>query len=178
MGAGEVMTRTHFDTQMGRLIVLKGWPDSIDEYFPALEDVPEVVITAAIAHALRTRMWFPTPAEVRADCDAVVRLKPAPTSMTPQFEDIPGGRTVTFPNPFGGAGLTLRISREWRYDCDTCGDTGWASRRCPDTQCGRRIEHGPHEFVERCACIDWNPTIRRHRDAGAKYSHAPEKVGA
>lgn len=174
------MTRDLFDAQMGRLIVLKGWPDSVEEYFPALTDIPDDVFTPAIDHALRTRMWFPTPAEVRADCDAVVRLKPVPALMAPQFEEIPGGRTVTFPNPFGGTGLTLRISREWRYDCDTCADTGWAERHCGNsgTHCGRRGEHGPHAFVEKCGCIDWNPTIRRHRDAGAKYSHAPEKVGA
>lgn len=177
---GAEVTREFFDAQMGRLIVLKGWPDSVDEYFAVLTDIPEDVFTAAITQALRTRMWFPTPAEVRADCDAVVRLRPVPTPQAPQFEDIPGGRTVTFPNPFGGPSLTLRITREWKYDCGDCGDTGWASRRCGEghTHCGRRQEHGPHEFVEKCACIHWNPTIRRHREAGAKFSHAPEKVGA
>lgn len=171
------MTQKDFDEEMGRLIVLKGWPDDISGYFEALSDVPEDVLKAAIAHALKTRMWFPTPAEVRVDCDAVARLKPAPARFDPQWEEIPGGRVVTFPNPFGGEPLILRLTREWRDDCSVCSDTGWASKRCEDTSCGRRKEHGPHEFVEPCACREWNPTLRRHREAmGAKYSQSPEKV--
>lgn len=176
---GAEVTRDLFDAQMGRLIVLKGWPDSVDEYFAVMTDIPEDVFTAAITHALRTRIWFPTPAEVRADCDAVARSKPVQVSRAPQWVDLPGsGREVTFPNPFGGRSLVLHITREWTCDCETCSDTGWASCQCPETHCGRRIEHGPHEFVDKCGCIGWNPTIRRHREAGAKYSTAPEKVGA
>jgi len=181
------MTREIFDAQMGRLIVLKGWPDEIEEYFPVLSDIPEDVFTEAITHGLKTRMWFPTPAEVRADCDAVVRLRPVPP-VAPQVEELlEGGRLVSIPNPLGGKALEIHVTRDWRHDCETCRDTGWASKWCgaganaralPVVSCGRRSDHDGHEFVEQCSCLDWNPTLRRRRDAGAKYSQAPERVGA
>lgn len=183
------MTREQFDVHLGRLIVLKGWPDDSAEWFTALSDIPEDVLGEAVTHALKTRIWFPAPAEVRADCDAVWRSRPVTNLPQPQVEELlEGGREVTFPNPFGGSPLKLKITREWRYDCDSCRDTGWVTKWCGEgrsrfpnvasTQCGRRIEHGPHEFVERCQCLEWNPTLRRHRDAGQKFSQAPEKVTA
>ena len=180
------MIREHFDAQMGRLIVLKGWPDEVEEYFPALVDIPGELFTEAVTHALRTRAWFPTPAELRADCDAVHRGNPVEAAAPVVVELLEGGRVVEIPNPLGGPPLKVRITRDWKHDCETCRDTGWAARWCgegedrhgaPKVHCGRRLEHSSHEWVERCACLDWNPTIRRHREAGAKYSHAPEKVG-
>ena len=170
------MTSDHCAAQLKRLTVLRGIPEDVVEYFAALDDVPDEVFTGAIAHALKTRQWFPTPAELRADCDAVappLRLLPAPVEEVL----VGGGRDVIFPNPFGGAPLRLHVTRSWHYDCETCADSGWAGQRCPDAPCGRTCTHEPHEWVERCACVSWNPTIRRRREATAKYAQPPEKVG-
>ena len=181
------MTRELFDAQMGRLIVLRGWPDSVDEYFPALVDIPEALFAEAVTHALRTRAWFPAPAELRADCDAVHRQQTPEPAAPVVVELLEGGRVVEIPNPFGGAPLKVRITRDWRHDCETCRDTGWAPRWCgagesrndvAAVKCERRKDHASHEWVEPCPCRDWNPTLRRRAAASAKYSHAPEKVGA
>lgn len=167
-----VIAQARFDAQLDRLAVLRGWPERIEEYFPALSDVPEDVLTAAVDHALKSRTWFPAPAQLREDCDVVkVRVRPYQASY-PQVEELPTPKVLEFPNPFGGAPLRITVTREWRHDCHTCSDTGWSSRQCPETRCGRRFEHAKHEFVEACGCIDWNPTIRRRKDAAAKYSQA------
>lgn len=173
-----MMAREHFDAQIGRLIVLKGWPDSADEHFVALKDIPAEVFAAACDHALKTRTWFPAPAELRMDCDVATidRRARASVVVTPQVTELSQPRILEIPNPFGGEPLRLKITREWSHDCDVCADSGWASRQCPASGCGRRFEHVAHEFVERCACIDWNPTIRRHKEAMAKYAKAPERV--
>lgn len=178
------MTRSHFDAQMGRLIVLKGWPDEVEEYFPALIDVPDSVFTDAVGHALKTRAWFPAPAELRLDCDVVAPRTTYATAEPRVEELLEGGRTITFQNPFGGTPLTIHLTREWKHDCETCRDTSWAPFWCgenPDgsmltRHCGRRYEHDAHSWVDPCTCLEWNPTIRRRKTAGAKYSHAPEKV--
>mgnify|MGYP001583103101 CR=1 FL=1 len=180
------MTREHFEAQMGRLIVLKGWPDEIEEYFPVLTDIPEPLFALAVTHALRTRAWFPTPAELRVDCDAVHRSAPVEAPAPVVVELLGGGREVEIPNPLGGPPLKVYITRDWRHDCDSCRDTGWVARWCGDgasrhqdvtqTRCGRRKEHASHEWVEPCSCLEWNPTLRRRREATTKYSHAPGKV--
>lgn len=181
------MNREHFDAQMRRLVILRGWPDEIEEYFPVLSDIPEEVFTGGVKYALKTRAWFPTPAELRLDCDAARRS----TRMDPPqpvVVELEGGRELEIPNPLGGVPLHVRITRDWRHDCELCEDTGWRSYWCghgkppssiaPEVQCGKQQVHAAHEWVARCVCVPWNPTIRRHRHAAAKYSQAPEKVGA
>jgi hypothetical protein len=172
------MTREFMDVQLGRLVSLRGMPGDTDEYFAALRDIPDDVFSAGIAHALKTRAWFPVPAEIRVDCDAVkAHVRPPAPEPAPSYHDLERALIVEIRNPFDpDKPLRLKVLREWRHDCDTCRDTGWASRQCPDTHCGRRFEHGPHEFVEHCACIEWNPTIRRRKEAMTKYSQAPEKA--
>ena len=185
---GEVVTRDAFDVQLGRLIVLRGWPDSADEHFKALRDIPEPVFTAAVDLALRTRAWFPVPAELRADADIVARSLATP--MEPEPEPPAGEAMERFiANPFGGDGITVTVHREWRHDCDRCADTGRASRWCGDRTapqrkpwyeirtCDHRGEHGAHEWVETCVCVEWNPTIkRRNASQQQSYSKAPVKV--
>lgn len=172
------MTATHCDHQLARLGMLRGVPADTDEYFTALEDVPDERFTSAVSHAIRTRQWFPTPAELRADVDAVT----APVYYEPdhQVQDFgDGGREVFLKNPFGSGGITIRLSRQWKFDCKACEDTGWAPRQCPEQYCGRaRREHAAHPWVERCECVAFNPTIQRRRAANAKYAQPPEKVGA
>lgn len=172
------MTAGHCDAQIARMRVLKGLPEDVYEYFSALEDVPDERFTLAVNHALKTRQWFPTPAELRADCDAVA-MSSATVMAEPRMEDlVGGGHEVVLVNPCSGVELCIPVKRIWRFDCDDCADTGWRSRPCPVEFCGRRYEHAAHEWVEPCQCREWNPTIRRRKAAGAKYSHAPEKVGA
>jgi len=166
------MTREFMDQQLGRLVVLRGMPGDTDAHWDALQDIPEDVFRAGVAHALRSRTWFPVPAELRLDCDVARTRTQEP--VYPQVEELPDAKVVEIPNPFGGEPLRIRVTREWRHDCETCGDTGWSSRQCPDTHCGRRFDHGPHEFVEQCACLEWNPTIRRRKEAHVKYHTKPE----
>lgn len=173
---GAVMTDAHCDAQIKRLLVLKGIPEDVVEYFAALQDVPDDLFSKAVSHAIRTRHWFPTPAELRADCDSVaqpgLRLVPAP-----QIENlVGGGRDLVLKNPSSGVELRIRITRIWRFDCDVCADSGWQSHACPADHCGRRFDHAAHEWVTRCDCVPTNQTIQRHRAATAKYAQPPEKV--
>jgi hypothetical protein len=164
------MTREFMDTQLGRLVPLRGMPGDSDAYFEALSDIPEDAFSAGVGYALRSRSWFPTPAELRADCDMARVHRPMP-EPEPSYADLEDAHTAEIRNPFGGASITVKVVRDWRRDCETCADTGWSMRQCPDTSCGRRFSHGPHGFVERCGCAEWNPTIRRRKDAaGAKYA--------
>lgn len=171
------MTREVFDAEIGRLIILRGWPNDVDEYWPALQDVPLETFTAACDHALKTRTWFPVPAELRMDCDVVSvdRRAKAATMPVPQVTELSEPRVFEIPNPFGGEPLRLKITRDWTHDCETCRDSGWAERTCQTHECGRRFEHAAHPFVERCACVEWNPTIRRHREAQVKFSKPPAR---
>ena len=168
------MTRELFDAQMGRLIVLRGWPDSVDEHFSALNDIPEDVFTAAVDQALKTRTWFPVPAELRADADVVRRAVYVPP---PADEPPPEGEWVEHVISCQFGSITVRVNRDWSYYCDTCGDWGQASRWCGDPTasqrkpwyeirtCDRRGPHFPHEWVEPCVCREWNPTIKRRKAA-------------
>lgn len=171
------MTPDHCDAEIGRLRVLRGMPADVVEYFAALEDVPDPLFTKAITHAIKTRAWFPTPAELRADCDAVA--PPVCYEVDPQVEDpITEGRQVFLKNPFGDGGITITLTRDWKFDCVSCEDTGWVTQQCPERYCGRpRREHAPHPYMLACVCIPTNPTIRRRRSANAKFAQAPEKVG-
>lgn len=172
------MTPAHCERQLARLNVLKGLPEDVVEYFAALQDIPDERFTRAVDHSLKTRHWFPTPAELRADVDAVagtVTFSPPP----PRFVTaVGGGFEATFTNPFSGKTLTVKVDRIWKFDCQDCEDTGWHSRRCPAEACGRPRDHAAHEWVEKCACIEWNPTIRRRKEAVAKYSKPAEKVNS
>lgn len=170
-GAG-VMTRQHFDLHVNRLAVLRNIPDAIDEWWIACQSVDPAVFEAACAHALKSRTFFPVPAELLADCDAVKALAKPIRPEAPQYteRDLEHAPTVEIKNPFGGASIFVKLVRDWHHDCDVCMDTGWAFRECPESHCGRRKEHGAHAFVERCQCIEWNPTIRRRKEAGLKYA--------
>lgn len=171
-----IVTPEFCAAQLRRLLILKGGlPDNLAEYAAALRDIPEATFECAVGYAIRTRQFFPTPAELRLDCDAARPLaEPAPTVA---FVDLPGGgRDVTIANPFGGTPLRFKVDRVWRPDCPTCGDTGWAPLQCPAQPCGRPGPHDGHLWVEPCACRPENPTLRRHRMATAKYAKPPAKV--
>jgi hypothetical protein len=177
------VTRAEMDLQLGRLVVLKGMPGDTDDYFGALQDIAADVFAGAVDHALKTRTWFPVPAELRADADAARQRAVVPAAPAPVVEDLAEGFWVEIMNPFGGKSIRLLVTRDWKRDCEACSDTGWASHWCavklPKQDyavCGRRFEHPAHEYVEKCACIEWNPTIRRRKEAAMKYAHAPERA--
>jgi hypothetical protein len=178
------MTREVMDAQLGRLVVLRGMPGETDDYFAALSDIPADLFASAIDHALKTRTWFPVPAELRADCDAVrSRALASVEPIAHLVADLGPGQWVEIHNPLGGPPLRLLVTRDWKHDCDACRDTGWASHWCDERKphqdysvCGRKIEHRPHEYVDKCACVEWNPTIRRRKEAAMKYAQAPERA--
>lgn len=174
-----------FEAQIHRLDAL-GKPsgeDALDTYFDALRDIPVNVFEVAITHALKTRAWFPKPAELRLDADHVYAvMHPAPPEEF-RFEPLASPMAVTVP----GSGQQIPVTRFWRYYCDVCSDTGWGSWWCggADTRktpwmdfsrCGRSGEHGGHEFVQHCACYDSNPALLRKRAAQQKYAETPQKV--
>lgn len=172
------MTAEHCNFQLARLNILRGVPCEIYEYFGALRDVPDDVFSNAVSHAIRTRQWFPTPAELRVDCDAVAPSR-LDESDPQRQEPLGDGREVFLKNPFAPGGITIKLGRDWQFDCVTCEDTGWATYQCPERYCGRKKDraHDPHPYMDRCECLTWNPTIRRRRSANAKFAQAPEKVG-
>lgn len=170
------MIREQFDVQLGRLLILKGTPADIEEYFPALTDIDVEVFSEACSYALKTRTWFPVPSELRSDCDVVrVRVKRIESNPEPSYRELDEAPTAEIRNPFGGASIFVKVVRDWTHDCETCRDTGWSMRDCPETACGRRFTHGGHTFAEKCVCIEWNPTIRRRKEAQMKYSQTAEK---
>lgn len=177
------MTRAWFDGQMARLTALKGSAADIDSHWEALSDLPGDVFAAAVGHALRTREWFPVPAELRADADHVaVRVRVA---VPDEARDVPLEQPFTITVP--AAGKVVSVTREWKYYDERCNDTGWASWWCGerpagrqpwmlDGRCERRGEHGGHEWVGRCMCWDSNPALVRKREAQRKYAEEPQKV--
>jgi hypothetical protein len=179
--------------QMTRLLVLRNAPDDLDEWERALCDIPTEVLEAAATHALKTRVFFPLPAEVRADADAAAFYLRSPELAPPERERaIPEPFDITIPVP-GQEPVTLHIVREWRYDCPSCRDTGWAEFWCgprgaepapgqspfaPVAPCDRAREHGPHAYVRGCPCVDTNPTIqRRLARQQRRFAEEPEEAG-
>lgn len=179
------MTPAHCDQELKRLKVLRGLPEDVCEYFIALQDVPDPLFTEAVSHALKTRTWFPTPVELRVDADAVAAAVPVPVAE-PQYVRPPSAEPRTVRNPFTGVEHVVYVDREWKYDCEQCNDLGmetfWcgtpSERRQPWIEfrtCDRRNEHAVHEWAAPCGCREWNPTLRRRREAGAKYAQAAGK---
>jgi len=64
---------------------------------------------------------------------------------------------ATFEERAAGLELVLRkhwpFTREWKYLCAGCDDTGLVMEQCPgDSSCGRPRAHGPHAFGQACWC--------------------------
>lgn len=169
------MTREVMDLQLGRLVMLRGMPGDTDDYFAALQDVDDVVFAAACDHALKTRTWFPVPAELRADCDAVRHaVRRLESDDEPQYRELHKPVVFEWASPTDPMlKLRIPITRDWRHNCETCRDSGMASRQCSESHCGRRFQHPDHGYVEPCACVEWNPTIRRRKEAAMRYAQPP-----
>ena len=178
------MTPDYFERQIERLRPLGAVSDEFkDGYWEALRDIPPRVFEAAIGYALKTRAWFPKPAELRADADHVAPLAVLDAPLPVQTRELEQPFTITIPE----AGIVKSITREWVYYCDACSDTGWMSFWCgaPDARrqtwivlgrCARPQAHGPHEYVQHCACWASNPALVRKREAMRKYAAEPQKV--
>lgn len=184
------MTPGVFQSQIERLRPLRFCPADFSAHWEALQDIPDELFTAAVSHAQRTRVEFPTPAELRADTDAVARRNARPQAVHPTSRLVPieGTKPVTIQNPFGGAPITVQIAHEPDYDCTECDDTGMVKYWCGESQstrwpwlyrrhCGRSQTHGDHDWAGPCPCVSTNPTIQRRKAAQAsRYAQAPEKV--
>jgi hypothetical protein len=182
------MNREWFDQQLSRLFVLRGVPENSDGHWAVMQDVPADVIESGIAQALKTRVWFPVPAELRMDCDAVTPRRPQAVHPTSFMVPLEGSHTVHIPNPFGGEGITVAVGSEPYRECAQCDDTGmekfWcgpsASSRWPWLElrrCDKRHAHADHDWAAACPCVPRNSVIQRRREAmGLRYSQSPEKV--
>ena len=150
------MTREYFGVEMRRMAGLKFPPAGLETHWEGLRDLPEPVLRAAVTRAIKTRVDFPTPAELREDADIA-----APASVAPAVDrSVPLETPVTWLIPQTRQAITA--TREWVYDCDVCRDSGWADRSEP----------GKQPSVARCACYAINPTLVRRREALARYAEA------
>lgn len=178
------MTRAFFDGQMKRMFGLKFPPASTDTHWEALSDLPVDVLASAVSRAIRTRIDFPVPLELRQDADQEYR--PAPVEPPNAGADLDEPVTVMIPR----VNKPIVITREWKLDCDECGDTGWREWWCGardrfvlasvrDRVCGKRHDESyAHGWAEQCPCKDWNPTIKRRNERNAKYASKPGKAMA
>lgn len=182
------MTREFFDQQLGRMFELRGVPEDSEGYWAVMQDVPAEILEAAVLQALRTRVWFPKPAELRMDCDAVAPKRATAVHPTSFLVPLEGTRTVHIPNPFGGEGITVAVGCEIRRECESCEDSGMEKFWCGDgksarmpwlevRRCDKRHAHGDHDWSAPCPCVPRNSVIQRRKDAmGQRYAHQPEKV--
>ena len=172
------MTREAFDNQMRRMVGLRFAPPLLDTHWEGLQGIPADVLEKAISHAIITRRDFPTPAELREDCDRVTPAQEAASlargSETLLGQPIPLGQLLD------GTPLPA-ATRLWVYFCETCSDCGWQSVWCGagrspfpwvtvHADCGRYQEHGSHEWSRRCACWHSNPELIRKREIQRKYA--------
>jgi hypothetical protein len=176
------MNEMFFRIQMARLSGLKFAPTNFATHWEALNALPDDVLTAAVTRAQKTRAEFPSPLELLQDADqvAVRTWEPDPDHASDLAEPV----VLNIPHVV----KPLVITREWRNDCDECGDTGWRELWCgaempyalPTMErrdCGRRHDDNyGHGWAERCPCEAWNPTIRRRKERGAKYAARPGKA--
>lgn len=183
------MTRDEAVAALNRLRVLRGGPDSLEKlevYVEAFAHADAADFERGCQRAIRTRSFFPTPAELFADCETAA---PRETWVGERQESDVDARIVHIANPFGGAGLTLRVSKVWDYVCDDCDDMGQVSFWCGEigptkkpwqlvVPCGKQQEHAPHEYVTRCACWERNPALIRKRAAQAQHARGGKSDAA
>ena len=160
---------------MLRMSGLRYVPADMCTHWEGLQDLPEAALEAAVTRAIRTRVDFPVPRELREDADASA-YGGADTAQDDRSEAI---EPLGIPVP--QAGVVLPVTRLWRYFCEECSDMGWRSWWCgaagptrkpwhEDRDCGRRRPHEPHEWVENCPCVETNPDIVRRKAREKKFT--------
>lgn len=148
------MTWKDFEAQMDRMGGLKFRPAEMQTHWEGLKDLPDAVLVAAIGRAIKTRVDFPTPAELREDADAVAHL-------VPRMPEEDRGEDLPEPVALGTLPDGTRLppaTRVWRYACEVCHDTGW-----------KPVEH---RTVTRCPCFETNPVLVRKRERDRRYAEA------
>lgn len=173
------MTWESFEVQMERLGGLKFRPPTLQTHWEALKDMPSILLDAAIAEALKETDEYPSPRMLKV-CADKVRARVLPVE---QEEDrsapITEPLTATLPT-----GKVLTFGRVWKYYCDRCSDTGWASYWCGErhilpnsldrypwldsARCQRHKEHGAHDWSGPCACAESNPAVLRRKEREAQ----------
>jgi hypothetical protein len=155
--------------------------DRLTLYVFALEDVPTAQLKAGCARAMRTRTWFPKPAELRADVDAMVEVE----REAAQRQALEAERTLTR-GPFTVFGRMSKAAVQQRFgrfmadtpcECVACLTAhvegpprfvpdgvhpDYVCPRCQDTGVLEVPGSGPgvHMGVRRCACHGTNPQLR------------------
>jgi hypothetical protein len=170
-----------FQRQMQRLGGLKFAPAGLDTHWEALSDLSDAELDAAVSRAARECEEFPAPKMLRMFVDDYRRDLPVPdedlsreTPMAPLTIVTPYGDTHTF-------------TREWKYYCEDCCDTGrrsswcgdgpserypWMSvARCYTTNCEKLRRGGyAHEWVDHCPCAYTNPAVLRKKAQAAQVT--------
>jgi hypothetical protein len=136
------MTETFFNQQMSRLIGLRFVPGDMTTHWEALQDLPEEVLSRAVAHAGRTRVDFPTPYQLRQDAD----MSGTATFVSESDRSVVGWRSW------------------W------CGDPAQQKPWIGKQTCNTSREHANHEWVEHCVCYTSNPALVRKRTAQQQYA--------
>lgn len=168
------MSRDDFDALMAKMSGLRFMPADLDTHWEGLRALPERVLEAAISRAIACQSDFPTPHELRTYADAAARPEALVDEPNRRVElDEPKAFTVPHVDH------PLRVTHEWRYDCELCSDIGQRTFWCGDgrrqpwiylERCARREVHGGHEWVRRCECYENNPTVQRRLSNQAKYA--------
>jgi hypothetical protein len=178
------MTRGDFNGEMVRMLGLRFAPATMDTHWEGLQSIPVADLHRGVTRAILSRSEFPTPAELRADCDAE-RVIPHDDPSLGRGEVL-----LDAPIPLGVLpdGTVLpAATHAWTYCCETCSDTGWQSVWCGvgrsrsvwvtvSADCGRYVTHEPHEFSRKCACWDSNPVLVAARNRQRKYSQEPAET--
>jgi hypothetical protein len=166
---GAIAIPRDFTDRLKRLMGLKFAPVDLTTHWEALRDLADEELDAAIVRAQRECEDFPSPKMLRAFVDDYRRDLPVPEEdWSRAIESDP----TTFTLPDGTTKIHIR--RTWKYFCDVCSDTGMRSFWCgaspskrypwlPLGPCGRRKEHGEHDFAEACPCAETNPDVMRKK---------------
>lgn len=171
-----------FLAEMTRLVGLKFAPADMRTHWEALHEIPRMVLRAAVSRAGRTREEFPSPVELRQDCDAV--------SHTIRLVDPDEDRGTDLPEPVElgtlPTGKKLTAERVWRYYHSECSDSGieslWCGAEGPQMKpwhtrqaCERTKAHEPHEWTRKCTCFDSNPALIKQRERQRQYAETKAK---
>jgi hypothetical protein len=165
-----------FKSQMSRLDGLKFAPVTLDTHWEALSDLTSVELDAAVTRSARECDEYPSPRMLRAFVDEYRGRVEVPEEDPDRVTAIEP-MTIEIPQ----VGLKLPVTREWRYYCEDCNDTGVRSYWCgstPSTRwpwlslqfCQRRNEHGTHEWAGPCPCAETNPDVQRKRARAQQVS--------
>jgi hypothetical protein len=168
------MTFAAFTRTMDRLDGLKFKPANLQTHWEALSDLDDAELVAAVERAQRECDEFPAPKMLRAFVDEYRRDLPVPPEDLSR-ETPAEPRTIVTPY-----GESHTFSREWKYFCEDCSDTGRRSYWCGDAPSTRmpwlkvarchtvnceKLRRGgyEHEWVDRCPCADTNPDVLRRK---------------